>query len=383
MPGTRSLSLHATYACRSSGACCTSGWAIPVERHVELRLRQALDAGVLRAPAGALREVEGKGAAVLLGHDAAGRCLFFEGDSGRQCTIHRELGHEALPVACQQFPRVAVLTPLGISVSLSHYCPTATALLFDHRGPLVLVENAPAFPEARSYEGLEARGALPPLLRPDALLSWDDYAHWESHVVRMLEAPALPEQALARLTRQAERARGWEIERGPLSTWLSACLHDDPVVLEVPRLTVADAVALREVITQCVPEPLRPSVPLQVALEHADARHVANQWSAWSPVVARYLAARAFASWCALQGQGLRTAVAYLWTVLGVLRAQVAQTCAEAERALDRSTLESAIRASDLLLLHLADQDAVAACVSRVERKVPPVDRPWAAMLAR
>ncbi len=58
---------------------------------------------------------------------AHGRCVFH--DPAGRCAIHSALGHDALPVACRQFPRVSVTDPRGVSVTLSHYCPTAAALL--------------------------------------------------------------------------------------------------------------------------------------------------------------------------------------------------------------------------------------------------------------
>jgi Fe-S-cluster containining protein len=355
-----------------------------VERTVALRLRRAMDDGVLRVPATALVEsADLADTPVLLGHDAAGRCLFFEGEPARRCTIHGQLGHDALPVACQQFPRVSVLTPLGTAVSLSHYCPTAAALLFESPDPMDVVEDPTAFPPDRGYDGLDARSALPPLLRPDALLSWEDHARWEAHVVAVLGSPAQPEEALTRLTHQAERARLWKIDKGPLSAWLAATLVDDGVPAETPRMTFEDALALRDAIVRCVPAALRAPILSERSLGEADRLHVAPHWASWSRVVARYLAARAFAGWCAVQGQGLRTAVTYLWVVRAVLRAEAAQACAAAHEDLDRRTLEAAVRAADLLFLHLADPNAVAASVSRVEGKPWRADRPWAVMLAR
>ena len=105
----------------------------------------------------------------MLACDALGRCAFHDGDAHR-CEIHRVLGHDALPLSCRQFPRVVVLTPAGVSVGLSHYCPTAAGLLFSEGAPVAIVEDAPAFPRDAEYEGLDARASLGPLLRPDALL---------------------------------------------------------------------------------------------------------------------------------------------------------------------------------------------------------------------
>ena len=174
-PRVRALSLHAAYRCRDTGACCTSGWAIPVEPETEDRLRAALRSGALRLPRRAgpdaalpspdpgvgLRRVDGlpHGARVVLRTDEAGRCAFF--DPSRRpsglCAVHGGLGEDALPSSCRQFPRVVTLTPLGVSVTLSHYCPTAAGMLFEGDEALRVVENPRAFPADWPYEGLDAR----------------------------------------------------------------------------------------------------------------------------------------------------------------------------------------------------------------------------------
>jgi hypothetical protein len=83
--------------------------------------------------------------------------------------------------------------------------------------------------------------------------------------------------------------------------------------------------------------------------------------------VRRWLAARAFASWLALQGGGVRTTILGLRVALGVLRAEAARGCAEGERPLDAALLLEAARRSDLLLHHLADVEAFARDLSRCE----------------
>ena len=56
----------------------------------------------------------------------------------RRCAVHRQLGRETLPSACRDFPRVVTLTPLGVSITLSHYCPTAAGMLF---APVILSDS--------------------------------------------------------------------------------------------------------------------------------------------------------------------------------------------------------------------------------------------------
>jgi hypothetical protein len=94
---------------------------------------------------------------------------------------------------------------------------------------------------------------------------------------------------------------------------------------------------------------------------------VAPAWLSLSTPIRRWLAAKAFASWVALQGDGLRTTVLGLRVVLAVLRAEAGRGCSEAERPLDAGLLKDTFRRADLLLLHLADPEAVARRLSRAE----------------
>jgi hypothetical protein len=71
-------------------------------------------------------------------------------------------------------------------------------------------------------------------------------------------------------------------------------------------------------------------------------------------------------------GGGLRTTVAFLRLALGVRRAEAARGSAEAARELDRDLLQEATRRADLLLLHLADPEALARRLSRGEAEAGP-----------
>ena len=401
----RALSTHAGYRCRHAGACCSSGWDIPVEPEVERHLRSALSSGALRAPEGTcFRSVAGlpHGARVVLGADSAGRCVFLEAD--RRCAVHRQLGPEALPPACRDFPRVVTLTPLGVSITLSHFCPTAASMLFapviprDDRLPgpegsaVEIVENPPAFPSSWPYEGLDARDALPPLLRPGVLMDWPGLERWERFAVAVLgDEDRSPEAALDLLTTVAEEARRWTPDDGPFGSFFERVLssrgtssgsgsegstgaggsfgaeqtevpQDDssrsarPESLGVAWRLVADCVPHRELLP-----------PAPESIDEADDRWVAPPWPTLARPVRRWLAAKAFASWLALQGEGLRTAALGLRVALGSLRAEAARGCAEAGRALDADLLKEAIRRADRLLVHLADPEALARRLSRGE----------------
>lgn len=399
------LSFQADWRCGRSGACCTSGWPIPIESALDARLRRALatgalDLGTTRAGAGArepasprsitpalLRRGVGLDAehASLAGVDAHGGCVFFEPAAAgpAACTLQRQLGPDALPVACRLFPRVCLLEPRGVSITLSHYCPTVAGLLWRDDAPLTIVRDPPAFPDEGGCEGLDARDALPPLLRPDALLDWDSHARFEAHAVATLGRGDLaPEAALDRLATQAERLRAWRASHGPSGRWMDATL-----ALEAPaapgalrRLHALDAgragdLDLVRRVLACVPAAAlalargAADVPKGAALAHADRRYVEPVWADFARPAARYLAARAFASWCAHQGRGLRTRVLDLAAALALLRVQAARVAARAGRALDRALFVEAVRAGDLLLLHLASRERLASALSACEAR--------------
>jgi Fe-S-cluster containining protein len=423
----RVLSFHAGYRCRSTGACCSSGWDIPVEPQAEAHLRDALASGALRVPdpaatsirprpdaprgADCFRAVPGlpHGARVVLAASPSGRCAFLDGDS--RCAVHGQLGPEALPSACRDFPRVVTLTPLGVSISLSHYCPTAAEMLFPPAAPrnasavtlrdsglpgpdgpavtlrdsglpgpegsaIAILENPPGLPPSWPYEGLDARDAVPPLLRPGVLMDWPSLERWEAFAISILgDHRRSPESALDLLDAAAEQAGRWTPADGPFEEYFVSSLRGaasgpgDVKGGSLARRRAPSTLGMTEAwdfVAQCVPHraALLPRAPR--GLEDADRRLVAPAWSSLGLPVRRWLAAKAFASWVVLQGDGLRTTVLGLRVALGVLRAEASRGCAEASRVLDAELLKAAVRRADLLLVHLADPEALARRLARL-----------------
>jgi hypothetical protein len=358
--------------------CCSSGWDIPVEPEIEDRLRAALGRGELRGPIraagrGPFRRVSGlpHGARVVLRADEAGRCVFLDPEGGRLCVVHRQLGAHALASACRDFPRIVTVTPAGYSITLSHYCPTAVAHLF-RDGPAVTVEvDPPAFPPDWPYEGLDARASVGSLLRPGVMMGWEAHTRWEGHAVQTLARTDLdPARAIALLAGQAERARAWTPDRGSFDRYLERCLDETPTPAEATPPSSEECDRAWRLVAQCVPRghPL-PSPP--ASRTGTDAPGVRPG------AVHRWLAARAFASWLALQGEGLRTTVVGLRLALAVLMAELHRGGAGAEEGGDRAFLREAIRRADLLLVHLADPTALARRLSRAERGAGSPSPAW------
>jgi hypothetical protein len=206
---------------------------------------------------------------------------------------------------------VSVIDPRGVHVTLSHYCPTAASLLFDGNDSVRVVEGPSVLGDDRIPEGLDARDALPPAdARATRLLSWADVTAFEAALVARVagdetipDAPALDCYERAR----AAVLAGW--------SWPSAPAETD---------------------------------------EHWH-RLVAPAWARWAPVVGRYLASKAHASWAMCLGDGPRAVERTVNQARTVLQVEAIRACLTRGAPLDRSALFDAIRQSDLLLVHLAD----------------------------
>ena len=238
---------------------------------------------------------------------ADGSCVFFEGDTGKLCTIHRRAGASRLPSVCRHFPRVVVTDPRGASITLSHFCPTAADLLFEST-PLAIVESPPSLALGGDLEGLDATAVLPPLLSQGVLTDWEGYSAWEEAAVALFNVEgAAPEQAVARLERATDLARAWSPGVEPL------------------------AAAVRRAFSHTA---------------SAD-RGGRDRWDGFGRVVNAFLAAHAFASWAPYERDGLRAVPAAVRDALQVLTDK-----ASSREPLTRAALTEAIRNADLELRH-------------------------------
>ena len=258
--GLRVLTFQRDYACRHSGACCSAGWIEPL---------------------------------------ANGVCRHFDAHPAGGCTIHRAHGHGALPHACQQFPRVATLSPLGTSVTLSAFCPTAASLLFGTE-PFEIVDVA----GSRTFEGLDAREVMPPLLRPGMLMDWESVASWETLTVATLSGHRDdPDRALDIIEDASTRV---------METWTPG------------------AGAL--------------SKALATEFSRARESRMPDSRERLNAATARYFAAHAFACWPMYNGLGIRGALEWL------VKARTALD--EERRSRPDSELKEAFRQADLRLRH-------------------------------
>src|SRR5205085_4552168 len=79
----RCLSIHASYRCQHSGACCTAGWHIPAEPPVADAITRRFGKA-----SGSLIAVEDvSNASAILATTQGGACVFFDADHGRLCRV--------------------------------------------------------------------------------------------------------------------------------------------------------------------------------------------------------------------------------------------------------------------------------------------------------
>ena len=331
----RVLSFHRSYACQDSGVCCSSAWPIPVEREPLALIREALTSGALRPAVGSSAAALARApeappdTPAVLGLSGS-HCVFFDAGQVHHCRVQHVLGHSALPLACRQFPRVTVQTPLGVSVTLSHYCPTAAGLL-ETAGPVTVVSGAPAFPAGGEYVGLDVRDALPPLLRPDVLMDWEAWRTLEDHAVHLLcHIAATANEGLSRLHTAVEHLRQWRPGSSALAIAINSAFSLASSRTETYRpdreRRVADVLA-------AIPPGVRETTPIPMGGAHAPR--------ASAEAERRFLAAHAFASWTGYEGHGVRSWFRSLEAAYALLEAGYA------------------IATADLLLRHLADTAAL------------------------
>jgi Fe-S-cluster containining protein len=294
--------------------CCTSGWPIPVERARVGVIEETIARNVIPLRVepwivpedGAPEDVAG-----ILALRDNGHCVFFE--AGRPgCAIHG-----VKPAGCNHFPYLCLIDQRGVHVTLSHYCPTAASLLFEHRGPIAIVEG-PAPQGDDDVEGLDARASLPPVSADQkTLISFEEISTWERD----------------------------QIARAKIDG-----LHGDDL-------------ALFDHARAAVPAPWTwPAPP-----EHLDEiwwSLVAPAWPHFEEVLTNYAAAKLHASWSLYLGDGVEAAAHTARIASAVLRIECARQCATFRRPLDRELMIEAIRQSDLLLVHYADPGLLAATSS-------------------
>ena len=199
----------------------------------------------------------------------------------------------------------------------------------------------------------------PPLVHPELLADFESYTAWERHMVARCADPGLtPEDVIATLQRDAALVRMVRPGEGESIVGAIASLPRAGVHAPLP-LTLESSLAHHADVMRAVPDEWRPE-PDEQGLDAIFRRDVRPAWPAWTAPLKRYLAAKAFATWTAYQGQGLLTIVRGLEAALALVRVEAARQCRNAGRAIDAELLREAIRQADFALNHLAGGDELA-----------------------
>jgi Fe-S-cluster containining protein len=171
---------NVAYECVQCGKGCFNRWDIQVEPSVVRRLSgHPLELRVIQERGSAFKQ---EGQAILIDKsDEFPRCGFLQSDM--LCSVHKELGYEAKPLTCQQYPYLMTQTPDGvIHVSAAYSCTA------------VREEIGPALEESRaSVEDLLRRGGrvhrladpievLPPFHAP-----WAECQRYEKDLIQRLD----------------------------------------------------------------------------------------------------------------------------------------------------------------------------------------------------
>jgi hypothetical protein len=232
-------------------------------------------------------------------------------------------------------------------------------MLFRTDVPLAIVSAPAAFP-LTDYDGLTVEDDdYPPLLHPRMLMDYDAYTAWEAHMVRRCQHLSMaPERVLATLERDARFLSAWQ---PGLRSLREAVLGLPTDVLEAtPARTLEESWILGRQCLQAVPSELRGEADDE-GVDDAFIRRVAPRWEELHAPINRYIASKAFASWTAYQGHGVRTIVHGIAAAVALVRIAAARHCRDAGQALDDELLLEAFRSADFVLNHQAIGEDLAA----------------------
>ena len=183
-------------------------------------------------------------------------------------------------------------------------------------------------------------------------------------VGRCAEVEQRPESVLATLMRDADLLRRWR----PGTITLSEAVWQLPndVIDAQPDEELGASLRHRDEVIAAVPDDLKPQAD-EEGLEDAWTMYVRAVWDGYRAPINRFIAAKAFASWTAYQGRGVKTIVRGLEAALALVRVEAARQCRDSARELDRDRLLEAFRQADFALNHLAVGEDLAKAWSAVE----------------
>ena len=303
------------------------------------------------AQAAGLRPRDGD---TVLGKGPDGACVFFERSGAGSCRVHAALGERALPSVCRHFPRVVVSDPRGTHISLSHFCPTAAALLFAG-GALSIVDAPATLSLDGTAEGLDATSTLPPLLRTGMLTDYEGYAAWETAAITALDTAGAGVDDALRIVDGCTRAMAAWSPGGETLAECVARIFSTGAGCSGADEGTTNSDEARALLLSSVPAGIDVPAILSAPAPSADP---GDAWRTFDRPIRRYLASRLFGAWWPHFGLTLPETVTAVRTIATVLQDQVARELPRCESP--RHAVLEAIRDTDLLAVHLSDPAALA-----------------------
>ena len=166
---------NVAYECVQCGKGCFNRWDILVEPSVIERLSgHPLELRVIQERGAAFKE------GLINKTEEHPRCGFLQSDM--LCSVHRELGYQAKPLTCQQYPYLMTQTPDGvIHVSAAYSCTAVR----EEIGP-PLEESRAAIEDLLSRGGRVHRLVDPIEVLPPFHTTWSDCRAFEEELLRRL-----------------------------------------------------------------------------------------------------------------------------------------------------------------------------------------------------
>ena len=237
-------------------------------------------------------------------------------------------------------------------------------------GELSIVVAHPPLRLESAMEGLEARHALPPLLRPGLLCDNEGYESWERAGVGIFaQSQRSYANCLDDLAAATETIRRWKPQDRALRDHVQiafATANQDP---PAPRCDAAAIERVARLTAGATGDDLTPIADFEA--QWRDRVGIAPiDW--FDRGMKNYLAARLFGNWIAYQGQGLHSIVEWLHTCAAVVRHFVLRRSIGFALPLDRPGFIESVRSADLLLLHVLDSQSFARDIALIEESGRP-----------
>jgi Fe-S-cluster containining protein len=171
------------FNCTNCGRCCRDRWEIRVDAGSAERLNGRYPGEPFKKRLAVVPDE----LPFTVERNSCGACVFLE--EKNLCRIHRELGLEAKPQVCQQFPFLFSEHPDGVTVGLSHYCPGVKRVEGAKEPPLQ--GKLPELERLRAHALRLEKAGREVLLEDGVPLAWADYRGFEDFLLELIRSPTV------------------------------------------------------------------------------------------------------------------------------------------------------------------------------------------------